>query len=159
MQRDLAEQTRQVESERRELREEWVARQRARIAELEQRFNAAVAEHERQMARAIEAVKDRELRAQIEKQSRRKLTEARGEARSEADAAVVAHLSESQADLGVAAEQRASARAGGAGAGVRVRVRGLPAVGAAAAARRSERGDRSRAAADEGAAFGDYRRW
>ncbi len=156
MQSDLAEQTRQVETERRELREEWVGRQRARIAELEQRFTAAVAEHERQMARAIDAVKDRELRAQIEKQSRRKLTEARGEARSEADAAVVAHLSESQADLGVAAEQRASARARGtgrrrAGAGAR------PACArAAAAARRSERGDRSGAVADEGAAFGDY---
>jgi DNA mismatch repair protein MutS2 len=128
MQSDLAEQTRQVETERRELREEWVGRQRARIAELEQRFNAAVAEHERQMARAIEAVKDRELRAQMEKQSRRKLTEARGEARGEADAAVVAHLSESQADLGVAAENVHPPAPEELVAGARVRVRGLPAV-------------------------------
>ena len=128
MQRDLAEQTRQLEADRRELREEWVARQRARIAELEQRFNAAVAEHERQMTRAIEAVKDRELRAQMEKQSRRKLTEARGEARSEADAAVVAHLSESQADLGVAAEIVHPPAPEELVAGVRVRVRGLPAA-------------------------------
>jgi len=82
------------------------------------------------MTRAIVAVKDRELRAQIEKQSRRKLVQVRGEARSETDAAVVAHLSESQADLGVAGlgigdtvrppspEELV--------AGVRVRVRGLP---------------------------------
>jgi DNA mismatch repair protein MutS2 len=126
MQREVAEQTRQLEEERRELREQWVARQRARIAELEQRFNAAVADHERQVARAIEAVKDRELRAQIEKQSRRKLTEARGEARSEADAAVVAHLSESQADLGTAAEAVRAPSPEELVPGVRVRVRGLP---------------------------------
>jgi DNA mismatch repair protein MutS2 len=80
------------------------------------------------MARAIEAVKDRELRAQMEKQSRRKLTEARGEARSEADAAVVAHLSESQADLGIAAEIASPPAPEELVAGVRVRVRGLPAV-------------------------------
>lgn len=127
MQRELAEQARRVEAERRELREEWVGRQKTRIAELEQRFNAAVAEHERQMARAIEAVKDRELRAQIEKQSRRKLTEARGEARSEADAAVVAHLSESQTDLGIAASAASPPAPEELVAGVRVRVRGLPA--------------------------------
>jgi DNA mismatch repair protein MutS2 len=128
MQHDLAEQARQLEAERRTLREEWIARQRGRIAELEKQFAAALAEYERQMSRAIEAVKDRELRVQIEKQSRRKLVQVRGEARSEADAAVVAHLSESQADLGIA----------GSGdtvrppspeelvAGIRVRVRGLP---------------------------------
>ena len=73
MQRELAEQTRQLEAERRALREEWVRRQRKRIAELEQRFADALAEHEREMARALEAVKDRELRAQIEKQSRRRI--------------------------------------------------------------------------------------
>ncbi len=126
MRRDLAEQARQLESERRELREEWVARQRARIAELEKQFSAALAEHERQMTRAIEAVKDRELRAQIEKQSRRKLTEARSDARSDADAAVVAHLSESQADLGIATETTRPPSPEELVAGVRVRVRGLP---------------------------------
>jgi len=129
MQHDLAEQARQLEAERRALREEWIARQRGRIAELEKQFAAALAEYERQMTRAIEAVKDRELRGQIEKQSRRKLLEARGEARSEADAAVVAHLSESQADLGVALGTGDTARPPSPEelvAGVRVRVRGLP---------------------------------
>jgi DNA mismatch repair protein MutS2 len=122
----LAEQARELESERRELREEWVARQRGRIAELEQRFAAAVEEHERQMARAIEAVKERELRGQLEKQSRRKLSQARAEARSEADAAVVAHLSESQADLGIAADTARPPAPEELVAGVRVHVRGLP---------------------------------
>ena len=126
MQRELAEQARQLESERRELREEWVARQRGRIAELEQKFATALEEHERQMARAIEAVKDRELRGQLEKQSRRKLSQARVEARSEADAAVVAHLSESQADLGIAADSARPPSPEELVAGVRVRVRGLP---------------------------------
>jgi DNA mismatch repair protein MutS2 len=126
MQRDLAEQARQLEAERRTLREEWIARQRGRIAELEKQFAAALAEYERQMTRAIEAVKDRELRAQIEKQSRRKLVEARGEARSEADAAVVAHLSESQTDLGIAADAMRPPSPDELVAGVRVRVRGLP---------------------------------
>jgi DNA mismatch repair protein MutS2 len=78
------------------------------------------------MARAIEAVKDRELRGQLEKQSRRKLSQARAEARSEADAAVVAHLSESQADLGIAADAARPPSLEELVAGIRVRVRGLP---------------------------------
>jgi DNA mismatch repair protein MutS2 len=126
MQRDLADQARQLEVERRELREEWVARQRGRIAELEQRFAAALEEHAREVARAIEAVKDRELRGQLEKQSKRKLSQTRAEARGEADAAVVAHLSESQADLGVAADAARPPSPEELVPGVRVRVRGLP---------------------------------
>lgn len=126
MQRDLAQQACELETERREWREEWTKRQRARIAELDQKFAAALEEHERQMARAIEAVKDRELRAQLEKQSRRKLSQTRGEARSEADAAVVAHLSESQADLGVASDTLRAPSPEELVPGVRVRVRGLP---------------------------------
>ena len=128
MQRDLAEQARQLEAERRELREEWIARQRGRLAELEQKFAAALAEHEQRMTRAIEAVKDRELQGQLEKQSRRKLSQARAEARSEADAAVVAHLSESQADLGTGAEAARPPSPEELVPGIRVRVRGLPAA-------------------------------
>ena len=79
------------------------------------------------MARALEAVKDRELRAQIEKQSRRRVGEARSEARGEADAAVVAHLSESQADLGVAAETARPPALAELVPGARVRVRGFSA--------------------------------
>src|SRR5260370_1069319 len=73
-----------------------------------------------------EAVKDRELRGQLEKQSKRKLSQARGEARGEADAAVVAHLSESQTDLGVAADAARPPSPDELVEGVRVRVRGLP---------------------------------
>jgi DNA mismatch repair protein MutS2 len=125
MQRELAAQTRLLEEERRVLREEWVGRQRQRIAELEKRFAEALAEHERQMARAIEAIKDRELRAQVEKQSRRRVGQARSEARGEADAAVVAHLSESQPDLGTSAEVVRPPTLDELVPGVNVRVRGF----------------------------------
>jgi DNA mismatch repair protein MutS2 len=125
MQRDLAEQARQLEDERRALREEWVSRQRRRIAELEKTFAEAIAQHEREMARMIEAVREREMRAQIEKQSRRKLVEARSEAKGEADAAVVAHLSESQADLGIAPSAAKPPSLADLVPGVRLRLRGL----------------------------------
>jgi DNA mismatch repair protein MutS2 len=127
MQRDLAEQARRLEDERRTLREEWVARQRQRIAELEKRFADALTEHERELTRVLEAVKDAELRAKLEKQTRRKAGQARSEARSEADAAVVAHLSESQPDLGIAAEIVRPPNDDELLPGVRVRVRGFSA--------------------------------
>ena len=127
MQRELAEQSSKLERERRALREEWVERQKKRIAELEKRFADALAAHEKETARALEAVKERELRAQIEKQSKRRLAEARSEARSEADAAVVAHLSESQADLGLVTKPERLPSAEDLVPGTRVRVRGFSA--------------------------------
>jgi DNA mismatch repair protein MutS2 len=72
-------------------------------------------------------VHDRDLRAQLEKQTRRKAGQARSEARSEADAAVVAHLSESQPDLGIAAEIVRPPNEDELVPGVRVRVRGFSA--------------------------------
>jgi len=80
------------------------------------------------MARAIEGVHDRELRAQLEKGSRRQVVAARSEARSEADAAVVAQLSESQADLGVGADSLRPPAISELVAGARVRLRGFPAA-------------------------------
>jgi DNA mismatch repair protein MutS2 len=127
MQRDLSEQARRLEEERRALREEWVARQRQRIAELEKRFAGALAEHERDIARVLEAVKNRELRVQLERQTNRKVAQARAEAKNEADAAVVAHLSESQPDLGIAAETVRPPVAAELVPGVLVRVRGFSA--------------------------------
>jgi DNA mismatch repair protein MutS2 len=127
MQRDLAERARKLDEERRELREEWVNRQKKRIAELEKRFADALAEHEKEIARVLESVKERELRTQLEKQSRRKLAEARSEARGEADAAVVAHLSESQGDLGVGEAPQRPLRPEDIVPGIRVRVRGFSA--------------------------------
>jgi DNA mismatch repair protein MutS2 len=113
--------------EKRKLQTEWTDRQRIRLKELEQQFAQTIERHEKEAARAIEAVKERELRAQLEKQTHRKLVKARGDAREEADAATVAHLSDSQADLGLAVAQSAKPIVqSDLVPGVRVQVRGLP---------------------------------
>jgi DNA mismatch repair protein MutS2 len=113
--------------EKKILQTEWTARQRTRLKELEQQFAHTIEKHEKEAARAIEGVKERELRAQLEKQTHRKLVKARGDAREEADAATIAHLADSQADLGITAAQAPKPVAqSDLVPGVRVRVRGLP---------------------------------
>jgi DNA mismatch repair protein MutS2 len=113
--------------EKAQLRAEWTGRQRTRLKELEQQFSQTLEKHEKEVAHAIEAVKERELRAQLEKQTQRKLVKARGDAREEADAATVAHLADSQSDLGTAAAQAPRPIAqSDLVPGIRVRVRGLP---------------------------------
>jgi DNA mismatch repair protein MutS2 len=127
LQRENQRQAEELAQEKKKLQTEWTFRQRARLKELEQQFADAIEKHEKETARAVAAVKEREMRAQLEKQSQRQMTKARVQAREDTDAATVAHLSESQADLGIPApapvrpispEQLAP--------GVRVRVRGLP---------------------------------
>jgi DNA mismatch repair protein MutS2 len=113
--------------EKKLLQTEWTDRQRTRLKELEQQFAQTIEKHEKEVARAIEIVKDRELRAQLEKQTHKKVMKARGEAREEADAATVAHLADSQADLGIAPAQSAKpVSPSELVPGARVRVRGLP---------------------------------
>jgi DNA mismatch repair protein MutS2 len=75
-------------------------------------------------------VKDRELRAQLERSSRRKMQDARGEARDELNAAVVQTLAESQADLGIAGGPSAPLSPDRLQPGAKIRVRGftLPVV-------------------------------
>jgi len=104
LKRQALEQMRQLDQERRALQTEWVERQRRRLAELEQKFAEMLKRYESEIASAVETVKERELRAQLEKQARRRMVKVRAEAREEADTAVVQHLAESQQDLGVAAE-------------------------------------------------------
>jgi DNA mismatch repair protein MutS2 len=117
----------ELAEEKKQLQTEWTERQRKRLKDLEQQFTQALEKHEKEAARAIEAVKERELRAQLEKQTHRKLVKARGEAREEADAATVAHLADSQADLGTTAAQSAKpVEQSDLVPGARVRVRGLP---------------------------------
>ncbi len=124
---EAARAAREFAEEKRILQTEWTDRQRTRLKELEHQFAQTIEKHEKEAARAIEAVKERELRAQLEKQTHRKLVKARGDAREEADAATVAHLADSQADLGIAAAQAVKPVAqGDLVPGVRIRVRGLP---------------------------------
>jgi DNA mismatch repair protein MutS2 len=110
----------QLEAERGKLQTEWVARQRKRLAELEQTFAAALKKYEQEFIRATEAIK--------EKQAARRATKIRADAREDLDAAVVAHLAESQQDLGTAAMREAWQPPAPEQLvpGARVRVRGLP---------------------------------
>jgi DNA mismatch repair protein MutS2 len=127
LKRDAARAAQEFAEEKKRLQTEWTGRQRARLKELEQQFAQIVEKHEKEAARAVESVKERELRAQLEKQTHRKLVKARGDAREEADAATVAHLADSQADLGTAAAGIAKPVApSDLVPGVRVRVRGVP---------------------------------
>ncbi|HLW43074.1 MAG TPA: Smr/MutS family protein [Candidatus Acidoferrales bacterium] len=127
LKREAARAAQEFAEEKKRLQTEWTDRQRTRLKELEQQFAQTIEKHEKEAARAIESVKERELRAQLEKQTHRKLVKARGDAREEADAATVAHLADSQADLGIAAAQAVKPVAqSDLVPGARIRVRGLP---------------------------------
>src|SRR6202035_5206456 len=94
----------QIETERRALQTEWVGRQKKRIAELEKSFQETTKRLESEMARVTSEIHDRARRAQLEKQSGKRIAKIASKARAEADAAVIDTLSSSQADLGVGVE-------------------------------------------------------
>ena len=124
--RQAREELAQLEEERRSLRTEWVERQRKRIAELEKSFREAQKRLEAEVARLVEDVRDRAVRAQLEKQAGRRLGKFESDARAEADAAVVETLAASQADLGVAiAAQQAPVAPELLAAGQRITVKGF----------------------------------
>jgi DNA mismatch repair protein MutS2 len=126
MKRQVTAEIERLEAERKALRTEWTERQRKRIAELEAQLEAAVKRYEAQMARVLEGIRDRELRAQVEKGARRQSQKARSEARDDADSAVVSHLADAQQDLGVTAGGPQPVAADQLVPGARIRVRGLP---------------------------------
>jgi DNA mismatch repair protein MutS2 len=121
----VAEEQRALDQERAKLRNEWVERQKQRIAELEQKFGEMQKRFEENVASVVEAVRERELRAQVEKTARRKMQEARGGAKEELNAAVVQTISESQQDLGVQAATFEKVDAARLQSGVKIRVRGF----------------------------------
>jgi DNA mismatch repair protein MutS2 len=121
----MAEEQRMLERERAKLRTEWVERQKARIAELDAKFGEMQKRFEENVGRVVESVKERELRTQMEKTTRRKMQEVRGEAKEELNAAVVQTISESQADLGLQAESFERVSAAALQPGMKVRVRGF----------------------------------
>src|SRR5690348_14665636 len=125
MQRQMTEERRSLDEERRKLRTEWVERQQRRIQELETQFAEMQKRFEENVARVVEAVKERELQSKLEKTARRKLTEVRGEAREELNAAVVQTISESQQDLGASGVVTEGVRAENLQPGTKVRVRGF----------------------------------
>lgn len=114
-----------LEVERKKLRTEWVERQQKRIKELEAQFTEMQKRFDENVARVLQAVKERELRAQLEKSTRRKMQDARSEAREELNAAVVQTISESQADLGVHSASLEAVSADRLQSGAKIRVRGF----------------------------------
>jgi DNA mismatch repair protein MutS2 len=125
MQQQMTAERHALEEERKKLRGEWVERQQRRIKDLEEKFAEMQKRFDENVASVVDAVKDRELRAQLEKSSRRKLQDARGEARDELNTAVVQTLSESQADLGTSSETTAPLSANRLQPGAKIRVRGF----------------------------------
>ena len=123
----VREQSEEIARERKLLQTEWADRQRKRITELEQKFAEALKQHETALTQTLEAIKERQLRDQLSKQAQRSVTKARTDAREEADAAVVQHLSASQLDLGAAVTPvEKPVLAERLVPGVKIRVRGFP---------------------------------
>src|ERR1700681_996958 len=125
MQQQMAAERHALEEERKKLRTEWVERQQKRIKELEAQFAEMQKRFDESVARVIEAVKERELRASLEKTARRKSQDIRSEAREELNAALVQTISDSQSDLGIRAASLEAASADRLQPGARVHVRGF----------------------------------
>src|SRR6202790_5240955 len=125
MQRQMSAERHALEEERKKLRTEWVERQQKRIRELEAQFAEMQKRFDENVSSVIAAVKERELRASLEKTARRKGQEVRSEAREELNAAVVQTISESQADLGTTSSSPEAIRAETLQPGTRIRVRGF----------------------------------
>jgi DNA mismatch repair protein MutS2 len=125
MQKQMAEEQRALEDERRKLRSDWVERQKQRIAELEKQFAEMQKRFEENVASVVAGVKDRELRAQVEKSARRKMQDVRGEAKEELNTAVVQTIADSQQDLGIKPESVGKISAESLQPGARVRVQGF----------------------------------
>jgi len=124
MQQQMTAERHELEEERAKLRTKWVERQQKRIKELEDKFADMQKRFDENVARVVEAVKERELRGQMEKSARRKMQDVRSEAREELNAAVVQTLSDSQADLGTSTQTEAVS-AERLQPGARIRVRGF----------------------------------
>jgi DNA mismatch repair protein MutS2 len=103
MQQQMAAERHALEEERRKLRTEWVKRQQKRIEELEDKFTDMQKRFDENVARVVEAVKERE----------------------DLNAALVQTISESQTDLGVSSQAAASVSRDQLQPGARIRVRGF----------------------------------
>jgi DNA mismatch repair protein MutS2 len=125
MQQQMTAERSALEDERKKLRGEWVERQQRRIKDLEEKFAEMQKRFDENVTSVVQAVKERELRGQLEKSARRKMQDVRGGAREELNAAVVQTLSASQADLGVSGETTAAPSIDRLQPGAKIRVRGF----------------------------------
>jgi len=101
--RQAREELAQLETERRSLQMEWVERQKKRMGDLEKNFTETQKRLESEVARLTADIQDRILRAQLEKQSSKRMGKISSQAHAEADAAIVETLAASQPDLGASA--------------------------------------------------------
>ena len=124
-QQQMSAERRALDEERQKLRTQWVERQQKRIKELEEKFAEMQRRFDENVARVVETVKERELRAQLEKSTRRKVQDVRSEAREDLNAAVVQTIAESQTDLGLAPGVQPSFTRDQLQSGARIRVRGF----------------------------------
>ncbi len=153
LKREATRAAQELAEEKKQLQTEWTDRQRTRLKELEQQFAQTIEKHEKEVARAIEAVKERELRAQLEKQTHTQTREsarrcARRSRRRDRRASV-RFAGRPGHRRGAIREARRAERS----CSRRSRARARPAhSGNAAPPRRNERRSRSRAAANEGRA-------
>jgi DNA mismatch repair protein MutS2 len=125
MQQQMSAERHALDEERQKLRTQWVERQQKRIKELEEKFAEMQKCFDENVARVVEAVKERELRAQLEKSTKRKIQDVRSEAREYLNAAVVQTIAESQADLGLARSAQRSFTPDQLQPGARIWVRGF----------------------------------
>ena len=125
MQQQMTAERQALEKERTILRSAWIERQQKRIRELEAQFGEMQKRFDENVARVVEAVKDRELRTQLEKSTRRKMQEVRSAAREELNAAVVETISASQADLGTHSASLEAVNVDRLEAGAKIHVRGF----------------------------------
>ncbi|MEQ1354020.1 MAG: Smr/MutS family protein, partial [Candidatus Acidiferrum sp.] len=125
MQQQMTAERHALEEERAKLRGEWVERQQKRIRELEEKFAEMQKRFDENVARVVEAVKERDVRGALEKSARRKTLEVRGDAREELNDAVVQTIAESQQDLGLAVAGKENFSAAQLQPGTRVHVRGF----------------------------------
>lgn len=125
MQRQMTAERHALDEERKKLRDEWVGRQQSRIRELEEKFAEMQKRFDENVARVMEAVKEKELRGSLDKFARRKSQDVRSEARDELNAAVVQTISESQQDLGATGAGKENFVSSQLQAGARITVRGF----------------------------------
>ena len=127
--RTASEEVARLHEERRKLHSDWAEQQRKRLAELEKQFADTARRYEQEIARLVGEIKDRELRAQMDKRSTLRLRKLQSDAREEANTSALESLADAQRDLGIAApEPQPSDEAVTAAklvAGARIRVRGL----------------------------------
>ena len=124
--RQAREQLVQLDAARRDLQTEWIDRQKKRIVELEKHFAAIAKKLEGDVQRLAVDMKDRALRAQLEKQSGRRFAKLGAEARAATEAAVLETLASSHTDLGPSVPSAATPLPPEKlSPGLRVRVKGL----------------------------------